>query len=336
MADKNLYLFAGERYMVMKALHRLIDSLALPLPEINVTGFKTMPTADALIEACAALPLMAEKRLVYVSDYTALTAGGDADKSDANGKPDDAKKDKGSGDARKLADYLERIPDTTVLVLCCEGQPDKRRALYKRIAEVGVARDFLPPKPGDCAAFAMEQAKAQGARMSSGTAMQLVTVAGCDYYAIENEVAKLAAYVGAGEITAEHVRQCASRTLDYNIFELHNLFIKRDAEKAQALLADVLDTERPEWLIGLFAKKFRDMYKVRSLMNMGHGPVRIAEALKMKEYPVQMLISECARFSREHLQNALCALADLDYSVKSGEKDPLLAMTQTLFEIYKL
>jgi DNA polymerase-3 subunit delta len=182
----------------------------------------------------------------------------------------------------------------------------------------------------------VEQAKAQGARMASKTAMQLVYVAGCDYYAIQNEVAKLAAFVGEGEITAEHVRQCASRTLDYNIFELHNLFIKRDAEKAQALLGDVLDAERPEGLIGLFAKKFRDMYKVRSLMDLGYGPVRIAETLKMKEYPAQILVSECAKFSREHLQNALGALADLDFAVKSGEKDALLAMTQTLFEIYRL
>jgi hypothetical protein len=81
MANKNLYLFAGERYLVMKSLSGLTASLGLPLPEINITGFKTMPEAGALIEACAALPLMAEKRLVYVSDYTALTSDGNAEEA---------------------------------------------------------------------------------------------------------------------------------------------------------------------------------------------------------------------------------------------------------------
>jgi len=318
MADKNLYLFSGDNYMVRKALNGLIGSLDIALPEINVTGFKAMPPIDTFIEACASLPMMAERRLVYVTEYPSQASEGD------------------SSDIKRLTAFLEKLPETTVLVFACEGAPDKRRTLYKRIAAAGLVREFPSPKEKDCAAFAVEQAKKQGMRMTIGSATQLVKLAGCDYYAMENEVAKLAVYAETGEITAEHVRQCASRTLDYNIFELHNLFIQRDAKKVQILLTDVLDTERPEGLIGLFAKKFRDMYKVRSLMDRGHGPARIAETLKMKDYPTQMLVQECARFSRSHLQNALRALADLDYAVKSGEKDALLAMTQTLFEIYNL
>lgn len=319
MANKNLYLFAGERYMVLKSLNELIASLDISIPEINVTGFRSMPDADALIEACAGLPLMAEKRLVYVTDYTALTGEGSAE------------------DAKKLANHLDRLPDTTVLALCCEGMPDKRRVLYKRFAEMGIVREFPPPKNNECAAFAVEQAKKQGARLSGTTAGVLVTLAGCDYYTIENEVQKLALYAGAGaEISAEHVRQCAARTLDYNIFELHTKLIQRDAAGAQSLLADVLDTERPEGLVGLFAKKFRDMFKVKSLLDRGSGIRQIAETLKMKEYPVQMLASECARFSREHLKEALIKLAELDYAVKSGERDPMIAMTQTLLAIYGL
>lgn len=317
--EQNMYLFAGEHYMVMKALSALTASLDIALPEINVTGFKTMPETDALIEACAALPMMAEKRLVYVSDYTALTSEGDSE------------------GAKKLAGYLPRLPETTVLALCCEGLPDKRRVLYKRIAETGVVREFPAPKETECAAFAVEQAKAQGVRMNLATAALLVKLAGCDYATIENEAAKLAVYVGPGEeIKPSHVRECASRTLDYNIFELHSLLLQRGAARALALLTDVLDAERPEGLVGLFAKKFRDMFKVRSLMDMGCGKARIAETLKMKEYPVQMLMQECARFSREHLKSALGALADLDYAVKSGEADALLAMTKTLFAVYAL
>ena len=339
MANKNLYLFAGERYMVLKGLNELIASLDVPLPEINISGFRTMPDTDALIEACAGLPLMAEKRLVYVSDYTALTAGGNAEDSKKESKASDAKgakKDSEAGDAKKLAAYLDRLPDSTMLALCCDGLPDKRRALYKRFAEAGIVREFPPPKAPECAAFAIEQAKKQGARMSAKTAALLAAIAGCDYYAIENEVQKLALYADSGEILPDHVRQCAARTLDYNIFELHNMLIRRDAGGAQMLLADVLDTERPEGLVGLFAKKFRDMFKVKSLLDRGWGTGQIAETLKMKEYPVQMLASECARFTRVQLKDALVKLADLDYAVKSGERDALIAMTHTLLTIYGL
>ena len=111
---------------------------------------------------------------------------------------------------------------------------------------------------------------------------------------------------------------CAARSLEYNVFEIHGLFVSRKAQQARALLADILDAERPEALIGLFARKIRDMYKVRAMLEAGYRAPVIAKQLKMKPFVVDIIVRECRRFSAEALRRALTVLADLDHAVKAG------------------
>ncbi len=316
--DKNVYLFSGEGYMVRAGLKKLRESLDIEFDELNVMMYGSMPGADELIEACAAVPFLSPLRLVAVTDCTVLTATGSKE------------------EAKRIADSLDRLPDSTVLVLCTPDAPDKRRALYKRISEIGTIREYAIPGPGECAAFVAAQAKTHGARIGTAAAQKLVSVVGYDYYALENEVTKLAVYSAFGEITAAHVAACVSRSLEYNVFEIHRLFVNRQAAQAQAMLDDLLTDERPEMLIGLFARKIRDMYKVKAMLDARYGLGKIATMLNMKSYPVQMLAKECARFSQNELRHAQVALADLDYGIKSGLKDAGLALPEVLINIYKL
>ena len=304
--------------MVRESVTKLKASLDIQMEELNVTIYNEMPDTQQLIEACAAVPFLSETRLVAVRDCALLTPSGSKE------------------EAKRLADYIERLPDTTVLVLCTPDAPDKRKTLYKRAGEVGVVREFEAPNPSACAAFAAEQAKKHGARMNAAAAQQLVALAGCDYYALANEAAKLAVYSNFGEITAAHVTACVSKSLEYNVFEIHKYFVNRQAVQAKAMLDDLMGDERPEMLIGLFARKIRDMYKVKTMLDAGYGQGKIASLLNMKPYPVQMLAKECARFSQDELRAGLNLLAELDFGIKSGRCDAALAMPETLVRAYKL
>ena len=317
MADKaNIYILTGESYMISRALCELKQGVQNP--ELNVTEYKTMPRAQDLIAACAEYPFLADKRLIAVRDSTVLTASGSAE------------------EAKTIADYLDKLPESTVLVMCSESSPDKRRTLYKKAAQMGVVREFAVPTPAACADFVVGQAAEQGARVSAKTAQLLVSYVGCDYYALENEMAKLAVYCDFGEITPQHIEECASRSLEYNVFEIHKLFVEKKAEKARTLLADILAEERPEALIGLFARKIRDMYKVKAMRDAGFCVERITMQLKMKSFAVQMLCSECARFSAAELREGLKLLADLDYGIKCGRRDAVLSLHETLPRVYGL
>lgn len=315
---KNLYIFAGDMYMVRDSLKKLKSVLNIPNEILNITEYKTCPKADELISACAEYPFMAESRLLAVMDCPWLYAAGSAE------------------EAKKIAAYVEKMPHTTVLVLCGEAPPDKRRTLYKRICELGEVREFAAPTAAACVDFVMSQAKAQGARIAKKTAEELVSLSGCDYFTLENETAKLAVYSDFQEITSAHVKACASRSLEYNVFEIHRLFAEKKAQAARVLLAEILESESPEGLIGLFARKVRDMYKTKTMLDAGFTEERIAATLNVKSYAARMLAKECGRFTATQLREGLKKLAELDFDVKSGQADAELALNAALVGIYGL
>ncbi len=315
---KRVYIFAGESYMVGKSLNGLKASLNIQYPEINITEYKTMPKADELIEACFAVPLMSDKRLVAVTDCSALTSKG------------------GTEEQKRIAESITRIPETTVLALCTNEDIDKRKALYSQVKKYGIVKEFTVPGRSECIAFVQDIAKKNGASVSRKTAEEITDAAGCDYYALEKETEKLAIYSGFAEITAKHVKECVSKSLEYNVFEIHGFLIKKQAEKARELLEDILRSERPEGLIGLIARKIRDMYKVKSVIESGRSPQEYISKLKMKSYAIEMAVKECRNFTGQELRDALKKLADLDYGIKSGERDAVTALTEAVFEIYKL
>lgn len=317
MIEKNVYIFAGESYMMKQSLNQLKQSLDIQYPQLNITSYKSMPKADELIEACASVPFMENTRLVVLDDCTVLTAKG------------------GAEEAKKIAAFIDRMPDTTVLALCSDGAPDKRRTLYKKVKKSGIIKEFVAPKSAQCIEFVIECVKKHGSTISRRTAGELVAVVGCDYYALDNETAKLAVYSGFKEIISAHIAACASRSLEYNVFEIHGLFVAKQAGKAQQLLDEILSSERPEALIGIFARKFRDMFKTKAMMEAGFGLDKIATLLSVRNFVAEILMRECKRFSLQELRYGLKALADLDYGIKCGEKDATIALPDVLIKIYK-
>lgn len=316
--SKNVYLFSGESYMINKSLSELKNLSDVQFAEINITEYKTMPKADDLIGACYAVPFMSEKRLVAVTDCTVLNSKGGADEQ------------------RKIADAIPKMPESTILVLCTTEAIDKRKALFIQIKKFGIIKEFSLPDRLNCIEFVAKKAKENGADISKKAAEELVAAVGCDYYSLENEIAKLAVYCGFKEITNKHIAECVSKSLEFNVFEIHGMLIKKQAENAKTLLEDILKVERPEGLIGLIARKIRDMYKVKTMIEAGYKPEKIAELLGMKSFAAEMAIKECRQFTQQELRGGLLKLADLDYGIKSGEKDASLALPEVIFEIYKL
>lgn len=314
----NIYLLVGDSYMVKESVKKLRQSLNIQHEQLNLTTFKEMPDADTLIGACAEVPFMADQRLIIVYESKVLTAKGNAT------------------EGKKIAAFLDRLPDTTVLVFCLADNADKRRVLYKQIKKLGEIKEFAEPKPDACIRFVMDRVKQYGAGMQKNTAAELVQIVGCDYFALDNEAAKLSVYSDGKQITTAHVRECASRSLEYNVFEIHELFVKQQAGRAYALLSDILNDERPEALIGLFARKMRDMYKTKAMLDARFSIDRIAGMLKVPGFVARRLTEECRRFTADELREGLKVLADLDYAVKSGTEDAALALPNTLIKIYKL
>ena len=104
----SVLLFEGEEEQLKQEALVLLRRTFLPagMEALNETVLES-PETDRLIADAETQPFMADRRLVIVRDYPALTGRAEADE--------------------KLITWLPSVPETTLLIFYCTGKPDGRR-----------------------------------------------------------------------------------------------------------------------------------------------------------------------------------------------------------------
>lgn len=292
----NVLLFSGEEELLKQ--RALATLRAKYLPE----GFEAMAEADFdglaafrdIRDAAETLPFMCERRLVVVRDsqYTAAQKGPGARGSES--------------DTDALAEYLPHVPDTTVLVFYCTGKADTRLKVPKAIAKLGGQVDFPLQSAEKLASICIASVARSGKKLSKAAAERLVEYTGRQMLAVRSAVEKLAAFVGERkEITTGDVEAAITPNTEAAINLLANAVMAGHADEAARLLRTQLEAgETPVGLLAYIAAAFRSRLKFR----ISRGG------------------TEAAR-----LREALDAINDADYKLKSGVLRPDIALYGAVF-----
>ena len=115
---RGAYLLQGEEEFVKASALKAAEKL---IPE-DFRAFNMSvlyePDADALTEACETLPLFGDRRLVVCNGL-------------ASGL-----------DYPKLADYIQKMPESSILLINIKGAADSKNSLVKRLRSEGRAVEF--------------------------------------------------------------------------------------------------------------------------------------------------------------------------------------------------
>jgi DNA polymerase-3 subunit delta len=312
MEEKKVYIICGEdEYIRQKALRALIGGLSLMMPELNHSVFEGRTKLMDIITACETLPLMDEKRLVHVKNHEMFSAK--------------------TEDTKPLEDYIGRIPSTTVLLFDQTGKIDKRRKLYKLIEKQGVVRECGKLSQNEIIGIVSEEAANRGITLSKGTALALVAQSGSDMLTLTAELEKLASLKPGGTIAKEDIEKYASKSLEYDVFSLHRLFMQNKAADALAVLTQVLEVEKsPFGVIGLIASKFRLMLKARALIEAGYPANEVLKNMGGNPYAAKEALQDAKNMNSGVIRDALKSLAELDYCLKSGQGNKFMTETVLL------
>lgn len=363
------YLFHGpDEFSMREELARLRREGDFALSEDTFAGAETDVRAISI--ACNTLPFLSELRLVVVEglpkrkraakadDATADRDGDGPDGGEGTNAPVSAteasvepaatvrgRKGASKGKGRKasgpdprawaleLAEYVARLPETTILVVLVDELLEPAHPLVAAAERHGRARAFVAPKGAQLESWLIRRAQASGARLAPEAA-RLLAGTGAELRPLAHEIDKLATYAGnGGEIGAAEVRLLSPTGQQARVWDLTDALARRDRGRALALLHELLGAgESPLGIVALTANQTRTLIQVKALAERGLRAFQIAQTAGLAPFVVEKSLPLVRQFSQAQLEEAHRALLRIDTALKLSKITPEMALDLFIVE----
>jgi DNA polymerase-3 subunit delta len=254
-----------------------------------------------------------------------------------------------------LEDFLDAGMPAGSVLLFTAASVDRRKRLFKRIADTGAIVEFtvVRERSGALAAESVDaivdrKLAEHRKRIDAGARRLQVRRAGADPAQLEAEVEKLCLYVAGGVPIAEDDVRASTRDLAESwIFDFTRALAQRESVAAISLLRGLCaQGDHPLRLLALIARELRMLLLARDCLADGLAPWNprttftvFRDQMLPKMSPAQkdafagthpfvmyQAIQNASRTSTAALQRAVLRLQELDVKLKSSGGDPELLL----------
>ena len=316
------FLHGEDEYAIAQTLAELEKRLGdAATAEMNTTRLDGATyDLDKLLSVANALPFLAKRRLVILSDLLTRVTHQAAQK--------------------KLIAQLEKIPASTAMIvvenrmLISERERRKgERHWLERWAESQPERALVKyyplPKGADLSGRIQEMAKKAGGQMAPGAANLLADLVDGDPRLAYQEVQKLLAYVNYSRtVEADDVQMVTADVGQGDVFVLVEALGNRDGKKAQNMLHRLLEYQEYFSIFGMIVRQFRLLILAREILDTGGGKDEILRGLKLysNAWLADRLMLQARHFSAADLAGIYRRLLEVDLAVKTSQMPGDLAL----------
>jgi DNA polymerase III, delta subunit len=310
------FLHGAEKHLLKRAANRLMKKAhAEQFTEFNFNEFKDIAEVDSISDAVEALPLMAERKCVAVSDYNIET--------------------KNQREIDKLYELISNLPESTVLIFYYPTleldvkYSAKWKKFLKAVQKEGVSAEFGYKTTSDLSRLMIHQAEKRGCSLSRQNAAKLIEYAGNDLKTLLSEMEKLCAFADGNEITFEIIDKLVTKNMETTVFMLSAALVLGEYEKAHRLM-DLLfyQREEPVAVLAVLSSSYVDMYRVRAALESGKSfkaPAEYGE-YRGKEFRLSKAEKSLKRLSSKALKKSIEVLLETDKALKSSKTDARILM----------
>jgi len=289
---------------------------------------------------CNTFPFLSDQRLVILDGLPKRRRGEDSGETkqapETSGKPKKGKKGSKNrtatraGFEKSLAEYIQDLPETTVLMVLADEELTSSSPLLKAAEEYGKVIQCTLPRGAAVESWINKRASSLGVKINSDATTILANFIGNQLRLLANELDKLATYVGPGAtITVEDVRLLSTQVQEARIFDLTDALAQRNRKQALDILHDLLaDGEPPLKLISTITSQVRSLLLVKELADEGlrvsHS--QIISATGMAPFVAEKALRQIGKFSSAQLERAYHELLSTDAALKRSRLTPDLAL----------
>ena len=285
-------------------------------------------TLSELRSKCDAVPFLSSHRLVIVEGLLGRFEVKQSKPRSGKGKSRD-----GLGEWDGLASYIEKMPETTVLVLVDE-EVQGQNLLLKKISPLAEVKTFPVLRGKDLKTWIRQRVKAEGGDISPQAVNLLAELIGGDLWAMDGEIQKLLLYSQERPISEDDVKQLVSHVQEANIFALVDAVAEGRTELAQRILHRLYDEGvAPTYILTMITRQFRLIAQAKDL-EPGLSHLQIQDRLGLKSsYSLDKTLSQAKLYDFEGVKRAYDKLLETDLAIKTGKYSDKLALELLVTEL---
>ena len=314
----HLFLLAGEEpYYTARAedaiLRRLLPDAAARADAL--IRYEEMPPIETLMEALETMPFFTDKTVVVVHDAAVFRAGKKQEEDAAESKDT-------STDA--LTALLAALPPTTYAIFTLGAKPDKRRKLYQTVEKHGRVLESEALRPWNVEQWLNIRLREMNRSMQREARTFFLRVTGMmqsiSLTFLDHQLEKLLLYTDAPQFTEADLRAVFSEMPEVSVFALMDAVSARDVSRALDLLARCrADGIHFTVLLALLTRHVRQLWQAKRLLMQGTPPKGLGKVMGMHPFIAEKLGGYARSFNEKTLRDAVLALADADYLLKTGQ-----------------
>ncbi|MFD2046123.1 DNA polymerase III subunit delta [Ornithinibacillus salinisoli] len=314
-----LLLYGTEAYFIQK----IKDQVLKNIDEDNLSTYDLSETPiQELIGDAETYPFFGDKKVIIANNPVFLKA-----------KPD---KLTFEHDLDVLQRYVESPVDYSVILFIAPYEKlDERKKLTKTLKKNALVAECNPIKEFELSKWIKSLANQYQMTIAEDAYEIMESEISTNLNLLENELAKLALYVGEGGVVTKDVAEdLISHTITSSSLRLVDAVIEGNLQKAISIFKDLEKMkEEPIAMIGLLAFQFRTILRVKLLKHKGYTQFQMQKQIGAHPYVIKVALSREAKFTTEKLQFIIDKLATADAVMKQGRMEKELAFELLLYDL---
>lgn len=277
---------------------------------------------DGFMALASTLPFMDQRRIIIIHNTGVL------------------KQIKDQQEAH-LIDYLKNMSETSVVIFR-ESELDGRKKIGKWLKKNSDWVQFDKLSSSDFLKWCTKKFKLYVGNIDSKTLSYFVErvdyldpASGKNLYDVENTIKTLCG--NQKQIQIEMIDQYVSVPLEHNIFKLMDAISYRNLSEAMITLNQFINAGEPVIKIfTLIAQQFRNIYKMKLLIEAGYTSSTAASKLDIHPYAAKKASTFAVKYTKDQLSEILALMERTDIALKSTGIKPQLTLEKALFEMAQM
>ena len=328
-----LYILSGQDdYSLGEALGEIKRSIGdQALLEANTTTLDGQQiTLDQLRTTCEVLPFLAEKRLVIVKGL--LERFEPKDKSSRRKKITPATNHQ--NEYKSLATYINKLPDSTVLVLI-DGRITSKNLLFSELSTKAKVKSFPLLRGSKLQQWIQKYVTEAGGTISPQAIDLLAKLVGGNLWIMANEIKKLILLSSGRRIEEEDVKMVVSYVQQVGVFAMVDAILEFKVGLAEQSLHQLIQRgASATYLLVMLSRQVRMIVRVKELKNQGEPEIEIRNRLGLtSEFAWRKTIEQAERYPMGRIKEVYRKLLEADLSIKTGKYEGELALNILIAEL---